>query len=276
MKNRVSKGLNIRSRSNTSCKKQILFIHGNSSSSLAFLDIIHSGLFEDYQCIAIDLPGHGDSDRDPQAAHDPSIYTMDYYSKFIEEFLHHHNFEQPILVGHSLGGHIATLVSHRVDIAGLFSFQAPPLEFVDDISDAFLPIDELNLLFSAEVSDKKLRQFTKSFLYVREREEEVFSDFKRTDPLCRKNMGESLASGIRLGEVSIFNSLERPKAIVFTDKDPMINRSYLLRLQLKNLWREKPFMIENLGHYPHIENSELFSRVLKSFLDDNNLGSVLT
>jgi len=55
------------------------------------------GAFPDYRVIAIDLPGHGQSDK-PQA-----VYSMEYFAKSIEAVLNDAGIKKAVLVGHSMG-----------------------------------------------------------------------------------------------------------------------------------------------------------------------------
>jgi pimeloyl-ACP methyl ester carboxylesterase len=88
--------------------KDVLFIHGLGSSSIAWRDIPYA-LSEsggDFHTIALDLIGFGKSDKP-----DTADYTMKGFSKFIKDFLTQgigiNENKKISLVGHSLGGYIA-------------------------------------------------------------------------------------------------------------------------------------------------------------------------
>lgn len=245
----------------------ILFLHGNSSSSEVFSHIFESPRFEKFHCLALDLPGHGGSQWDSQASKDPSIYTLPYYAQAIEDVLRALSIEHPIVVGHSLGGHLGALLSSMANIAGLFSFQAPPLQRADDASVAFSPCEEMATLFTGEYSEASIQAFVDRYVYCDRSRAAVRADFERTDPLCRSNMGGSLVPGYRIGDVTHLNQLAKPKALVYTDKDPMINKDYLEALDIRGLWRGSSIELKESGHYPQLEIPRVFAETLVRFLN---------
>jgi pimeloyl-ACP methyl ester carboxylesterase len=86
----------------------VLFIHGLGSSSLAWRDIPEA-LSSHFNTIAIDLVGF-----------QPDNYTMDGFAQFIVDFLESIGIDEKYpakkvsVVGHSLGGYIATIVAARL------------------------------------------------------------------------------------------------------------------------------------------------------------------
>ena len=90
-------------------KQHLLFIHGLGSSSIAWREI-PDALSKNFHTIAIDLIGFGGSDK-PKTAD----YTIKGFSRFIEDFLRKAigigKNEKICIVGHSLGGYIASEVA---------------------------------------------------------------------------------------------------------------------------------------------------------------------
>jgi pimeloyl-ACP methyl ester carboxylesterase len=76
-------------------KKAIVFIHGWTCNADFWKDSYAS--FPGYRVIAIDLPGHGQSDK-PHAN-----YSMDYFAKSIDAVMKDAKVKQAVLVGHSMG-----------------------------------------------------------------------------------------------------------------------------------------------------------------------------
>lgn len=79
----------------------LLLIHGAGSSCLNWKPQIED-LSEEFHAIAIDLPGHGRSQ-----ATDPSLITIDWYTKFVKKFLESMGIERVTPIGHSMGGAIS-------------------------------------------------------------------------------------------------------------------------------------------------------------------------
>ena len=60
--------------------------------------------FSDYRVVAADLRGHGHSEH-------PGIYTLMHFMADLRALLQHFELEKPVLVGHSLGGHVCWILS---------------------------------------------------------------------------------------------------------------------------------------------------------------------
>ncbi|GAX88246.1 conserved hypothetical protein [Lebetimonas natsushimae] len=84
------------------CKeKNIIFLHGwgsNKEIMKVFMDN-----FKNFRHIYIDMPGFGKSNND-------YILTTNDYAKIIDEFLNELNIKKDIIIGHSFGGKVATLL----------------------------------------------------------------------------------------------------------------------------------------------------------------------
>jgi len=79
----------------------LVFVHGFGHDSHVW-DASAPLVAPHYRTLAIDLPGHGDSDRDPQQLYDPLSL-----SESLECALDALNAERVVLVGHSLGGRVS-------------------------------------------------------------------------------------------------------------------------------------------------------------------------
>ena len=84
----------------THCKDIILLIHGWPTSSFLYRHMILP-LTQFYNVIALDLPGFGLSDKDPNAS-----YSFKYHAAIIESFVRQLSIEHVHLVVHDLGGPI--------------------------------------------------------------------------------------------------------------------------------------------------------------------------
>lgn len=77
----------------------LLLLHGFCGSSDYWNKVIPQ-LSTDYRVIAIDLPGHGKSDVQP------NLKEINQYASTIKEFLEEMKIEKVTMFGHSLGGYI--------------------------------------------------------------------------------------------------------------------------------------------------------------------------
>ena len=96
--------------------RPIVFIHGFSQCRLAWSRQLNSALAEDCRLVAVDLRGHGLSDKPPDAYGDSRLWADD-----IDAVLRTLHLEQPILCGWSYGFPALDYVRHYGDdaIAGL-------------------------------------------------------------------------------------------------------------------------------------------------------------
>lgn len=82
-----------------------LLIHGWSSSWYAMSPLLDS--LKRYRCVAVDLPGYGDSPRLPARV------TIDAYVDLIVALMRKLTDRPALLIGHSMGGMIATTIAGR-------------------------------------------------------------------------------------------------------------------------------------------------------------------
>jgi len=89
----------------TQSSPAILFLHGNSTSSRIFDPFLSQPELKDrYKIIVFDYPGHGRSSDAPEP--DRSYYQYAYAEAALE-VLRYYDIKQVIILGWSLGGHVA-------------------------------------------------------------------------------------------------------------------------------------------------------------------------
>ncbi|HEX8369365.1 MAG TPA: alpha/beta hydrolase [Pyrinomonadaceae bacterium] len=76
-------------------KNALVFVHGWTCSADFWRQSVNE--FPNYRVIAVDLPGHGISDK-PQ-----TDYSMEYFAKSVEAVLKDAGIKKAVLVGHSMG-----------------------------------------------------------------------------------------------------------------------------------------------------------------------------
>ncbi|KAK5154543.1 hypothetical protein LTS14_006680 [Recurvomyces mirabilis] len=65
---------------------------------------VQADLLGQYSCVLIDLPGHGESEVAE------AELTIEYMARAVESVLQHEGVEQAVIVGHSMGGPVATML----------------------------------------------------------------------------------------------------------------------------------------------------------------------
>jgi esterase len=79
-------------------RRPLLFLHGGGLTAHTW-DLVCLALRADFHCLALDQRGHGDSEWSPVLDYGPDAHVRD-----IRGLIEQLGLEQPVLVGHSLGG----------------------------------------------------------------------------------------------------------------------------------------------------------------------------
>ncbi len=100
----------------------LVFVHGFGNDAHIWDDAAPA-VASYYRTLAVDVRGHGDSDRDPECRYDYEYHVAD-----LEAVLAKLGVERLVLVGHSLGGRIGTLFAgrHPDRMAGLVIVDSAP------------------------------------------------------------------------------------------------------------------------------------------------------
>ena len=122
----------------------VLFIHGNSSCKEVFKNQMQGKVGQAWHCIAMDLPGHGQS---ADAANPEATYNMPGYADVALELMTKLGHEQFAMFGWSLGGHIGIEMLDRSNrLTGLMISGTPPVgKEPDALSLGFKPSEHMHL-----------------------------------------------------------------------------------------------------------------------------------
>lgn len=89
----------------------VVFLHGITSDRGSWAHVVD--LLQDaFRCINVDLPGHGESTR-------TGAYDVFSQAEAVGAFLAAEGLERPLLVGHSYGAFIATVLGASVPVRGV-------------------------------------------------------------------------------------------------------------------------------------------------------------
>jgi 2-hydroxy-6-oxonona-2,4-dienedioate hydrolase len=139
---------------NTEKQHHILFIHGLGSSAERWLDIPEA-LSLYFHTIAIDLPGFGGSDKPSDME-----YTIEAFSNIVTKFMNNiriteenrgNNYARTTLVGHSLGGYIASKIAASAENTNFLE----KLVLVDSSGNLQKPTPLLNQYLDAAINPTK-------------------------------------------------------------------------------------------------------------------------
>jgi len=244
----------------------ILFIHGNSLDADLFAKQFTDPGLENYRLIAIDMPGHGNSQRSENPEKD---YSVGRYIHILNEFLHQKKIQEVLLVGHSLGGHLCIhLAEIFTKVKGLLITGTPPLKFPPNIGEAFLPNPVIANAFKPDLSPMELEDLTRAYLS----EDSSFFDkvkatIETTDPLVRPFIGKSIGTDIVRSEVEILKNNDFPLVIFHGEHEKVVNLEYIQK-QNFNSWKNEVQVIPGSSHLPFLENPSSFNKLLVDFVND--------
>ncbi len=108
----TSQGCRLRALVSGTGSRGIVCWPGTGLPAEEFLSLLH-GLQSDFQVVALDPPGHGQSETWP------NTWTWMDATRVTQDVLDHFDLERPLLVGHSLGGTTLLMVRPGVASAGL-------------------------------------------------------------------------------------------------------------------------------------------------------------
>lgn len=240
-------------------KGTIVFIHGNSSSSEVFTNIMNSSKITQSK-LAIDLPGHGQSIDSYTEEED---FTMKSYSEKIIVILN--QIDNDILIcGNSLGGHIAIEISEKIArLKGLVIFGTPPLKKPFNFEEAIAPRSELQIYTSEYATDLEIERAVNIIVFNKKLIETFIKSYRETNPKIRKALAKDFADNRWSNQFEIFTNLKIPKFIIAGSYDTCIITEYLLEVVSKCHGNCELISIKDCGHYPSIERPKEFIDIIK-------------
>ena len=239
----------------------LLLIHGNSSSSLIFRPVAESAIPTTRRVLALDLPGHGESSN----ATDPDrTYTMPGYAKAAVEVLQQLQIPEVVILGWSLGGHIAVeMLPLFTGIKGLMMVGSLLVALRD------APLNDARTAWNMrdDLTRDDLTMFAKGGTggpY----EEWMADAAVRTDPKARKVLFTNLGFGDCSDQQKLVAETEVPTAVVVGTKEPHLDNGAIKGLRYGGLWGGKVVEIEGGEHCPMWEKPGEFIPVLERFLGE--------
>lgn len=232
-------------------------------------------LCKHYRVIALDLPGHGLSDK-------PEIpYTLDNLTNFLKDFILAKKLNNIYLAGHSLGGAVClnfvikypTIVRKLITINSAFTkipfiFKTLSPNFFQKIN---ITVPRCIVKISTRRCFYNKKAITKDWLEYAYQYINKPGTLRTMCSIVHENM---TFAGLKKELVNTFlNGLSQihiPVLIVYSGKDRLVpnENSLILHKLIKN---SQSYMVENCGHELQYECCNEFSNIAVQFLGSDGL-----
>lgn len=255
----------------------LLFIHGLGSYLKAW-NLNIASLKDQYRCIAIDLPGYGKSSTGNYT------FSMSFFAEQVNQFIEKLKLENVVLVGHSMGGQIAThLALTQPSYLDKLVLLAPAgfEKFSEQEKQWFLMVTTAALIKNT-TKEQIINNFELNFYEMPEnarfmiedrftlREDSAYEAYCEMIPKCVKGMLEGPVFD-KLKELSL------PVMVVYGENDKLIPNAYLhASLTTKSVGEmgaaEIPqaslHLLLEAGHFVQWDQAEKVNNLISTFLED--------
>ncbi len=242
----------------------IVMLHGTASSHAAFDRQMDSPLARRHRLIALDLPGHGASSDATNA----ESYSLRAMTQAVTEAVAQLQLERFMILGWSLGGHIALEMIDHPGLVGLMLCGAPPVARGPlPLLRAFKTTWDIRLASKEQFSDSDVARFF-SLCFARGASPELLEAVRRADGRVRPAIVRSLLRGECSDQRRAVETAAVPVALVNGRDDPLLRLGYLDTLAGPSLWHGVPLVLEEAGHAPFWDQPEIFNELLETFAGD--------
>ena len=252
-------------------RQNILFIHGWSCSSLYWQNQL-KGLSSKYRTLAIDLRGHGRSDKPPFG------YTLAYMARDVHEFIEKLNLKDVFLVGWSMGGSIVFEYFNQFrgeHLKGICIVDIGPYSWkTDDYPIGYMDYeDRLKLTHRYTMRYQNPEDDGSGFvekMFVHRPDshmlDQLKAEYKKVPPYVRSLLiMELFCSDYRelLPEINV------PTLIVLGSWSKKGKNYPVGEYMQKKIRSSRLVPFPNSGHCPFLEEAEKFNHVLSEFIEAN-------
>jgi len=222
--------------------RPIIFLHGWVGSWRYWVPAMQAAAMS-FRAYAIDLWGFGDT------AHDTACYTLVQQVNLLDSFIMEMGIGKVALVGHGLGGLAAILFARKFP------------QVVDRLMAINVPMDG-NSVAARLRSPASPADLAEWLLGKDPINEPARADAPKADPLAITTSFNSL-NGTNI--MPIMDSMVPPCLIVHGQNDPAIHTlDYERFMSMPDLVYQ--VMLENSGHFPMLDESPRFNRLMTDFM----------
>jgi pimeloyl-ACP methyl ester carboxylesterase len=243
----------------------ILFLHGSGMAAENWRPQLQDERLKNhYSLIAIDLPGHGESEW---SSKDPFLYHPQSMARLIMPLIDHLNPQSFLLVGLSLGTNIiAEIASPLTGCVGIVLASPCVINDANQPGEIFTPGPYGHVITSLYPSETDLRAYVFYHLKVATVAERYISSFKNTDPAFREQLGIMMSESSWGDELANIASWNVPVCIIFGENDSFLKTHYLD--SFAPIWNDNVNFIPTAGHQVNEEQPEQFNQILLDYANE--------
>lgn len=246
----------------------LIFIHGLGGTLNHWTDSYKFFSSQGFQVIGLDLPGYGKSDK-------PKIeYTIAFYADFLKKFIENFKLkEKPILIGNSMGGHIASYfaIHYPEDLQGLLILDGSGLNELNLLEEL-----TVQLTFRQQHIGRILRYMIDIFavnVFYRSTSKGALKFIKEQKEMATRedhpaycHALEKSTKAMMLSPLKdLLSNIQVPTQIVWGSHDRLIPSFYAQKF--KDLISHSDLtIIKQCGHVPQLEKPDEFNEILLTFL----------
>jgi len=254
----------------------LIFVHGLANFKGVWQSNI-TELSKTYRCIALDLPGNG------QSSSGDYNYSMFFYAECVKQFIDQLNLKNIVLVGHSMGGQVALILSLRFPhlINKLILVAASGLEYFTEFDKMIINNSmQFGQLFLTNEQNLESAILTSFYHFDQLAINDLIKESKEfikthTDREWKRMVKESISAMLNEQVQQFLSSLKIPTLIIFGDNDAMIPNKLLHSSEtVQSIAKKANALIENsqiliikkAGHFVQIEKSKEVNVAINEFL----------
>ncbi len=241
----------------------LLFLHGSSFSKEVFDPLMREPSLAGFRRVAIDLPGHGESE---DAADPACTYNVRGLARVVGEVVDGLSMEGCVLLGWSLGGDVAMeLLDPGTPVGGVALVGAPPVPA--GILGKLRGYTLTGALLAAKPKFSRAEALRFEGQCIGPTSDGRFVDIlRRTDPMMRPHLARSALFGKGADQQRAVRASGLPVWLVAGERDPLLRIPYVRRFRASRLHGGEPWIVPAAGHAPFLDDVSGFAERLADFV----------
>jgi pimeloyl-ACP methyl ester carboxylesterase len=233
----------------------VVLLHGNAGGVEDFEYGAVEELAREYRVIAIDRPGHGESDRP-----DGDFGSVEYQSEFLHQTLANLSIEHPILVGHSWGGALALAyaLKYPSEVSGMVllapaAYPDKGANFLLRIAAKVPLVGEIGVLLGQSIMGRQMLQREVQRAFYPAPVPDSYRKLVMASWLGRKQLKAFFEDEVDLNDslkemVPQYHLIKMPVVILTGDKDMIVSPKQNAFRLIKAIRQAHLIELKNTGH----------------------------